>query len=259
MLDQQPPKAGAIDEDIAHDLCTTIKPQRRNIAAFAITPHVDDFAFGSRNATCLGKAPQIPRIQPGIEVKGIRHIGQHIGRSRRAALHPIVQRRQIVQRIGGQVLRNPLMLRAHPILVKRQQSDVATDIAKGMHVALARLAPADKLNRELERPLRCGEEGVLVEPERIVEQAYLRNRCFADTDCSNLFGFDQRDVKAAFKEMRHRGGNHPPGCPAASDHNPERLGVEWFGLCHLLLLNAKTGGAKHGTTGLCGPGIRTCS
>ena len=86
--------------------------------------------------------------------------------------------------------------------------------------ALAGFAPADKLNREFERPLRCRKEGVLVESQGIVEQAYLRNRRLTDADGSDFVGFDQRDVKAAFKEMRHRGGDHPAGRPATSDYDP---------------------------------------
>ena len=109
-------------------------------------------------------------------------------------LHPTRARRRLVEGIGRKALRQTQLPPAQPELVKRQQPRPAPEIAEGVHVAFARLAPSGKLDPKLESALRLADEFGLVDPEAAIEQADLRDHRLPHADCPDRIGFDQRDA-----------------------------------------------------------------
>ena len=97
-----------------------------------------------------------------------------------------------------------------------------------MHVAFARGAPPHELDGQLEGRLRGADEGVLVDPERLVEHADLGDRRLAHADGSDLFGFDKRDGETGIKKMAKSRCCHPAcGATACDDdaHGPRAHGA----------------------------------
>jgi hypothetical protein len=86
-----------------------------------------------------------------------------------------------------------------------------------MQVAVLRPAPADEFDAELEAGLRLADEIVLVDAERAVEQADLRNRGLADADDADFVGLDQADRDALAEYLGQCGGRHPTRGAAADD------------------------------------------
>ena len=70
---------------------------------------------------------------------------------------------------------------------------VFTDIAKGVHVAVAVLAPVFKLDAELDAAVGCFEKISLIETQGVVEIDNGGNRRLTDADNADVVGFNKRD------------------------------------------------------------------
>jgi hypothetical protein len=103
-------------------------------------------------------------------------------------------------------------------LVEMNSLQVLTVIAEGMEVAFADPAPVHEFNAELERPLSCAHELVLIDPEHAVESDERRDGRFAHADRTDLLRLDERDPGVAVvEEARESGRSHPAGGAAADD------------------------------------------
>ncbi len=224
LFDQQAAETGAIDVQVRADHAAIFEHQPRHVA-YIILRDADDLALDAVDAARLAVAAQMARIETRVEVKGIRHVRQYARGTRRTALHPLRQRRLVVQRIGREIARQPQFSRAQPIMMERQQPDIAADVAKGVHVALAGCTPIDKFDAEFVRPLCRAQKRVLVQPERVVEQPDLGDRRLAHADRADLLGFDQVDFEADLQKARERGRRHPTGGAAAGNDDPDRSGA----------------------------------
>ena len=126
---------------------------------------------------------------------------------------------------------------APPQVVEVDAADRMPERAERVDVGEARLAPIAELDAELERGLRLGDQLALVEADRAIERAQLRQRCLADADDADLVAFDQADVGRRLAEQADEpGGGHPAGGPAADDHDPKRAflahpSLPVFGAC----------------------------
>ena len=224
-LDQQPAKPGAVEEQVAGDPLARGEHQRRDIAALAIALDTIDAALGALDAAVDGEAAQVSRVQSGVEMKGIGHRRDRLRRQRPAAVHPPGARGELVERIGLERLGKAERARAQPVMLERDQSDVAADIPERMHVAVVGLPPAVERDAELERAAGRAEERILVEAQRLVEQANLRDRRLADADRADLFGFDQPDAVAALQQRPQRRRRHPARGAAAGDDDRGSGGI----------------------------------
>ena len=136
-------------------------------------------------------------------------------------------------------------------MLELQQPRIAPNIAEGMHVTMAQAVPIDEFDGQLERPLRCLQKRILVQPQRLIEQADLRNCRFADANGADLLGLHERDGKSVFKEMCTSRRNHPPCRATAGNDNADwvRLHYEqltpglWVRRCYL---SPKATVAKYG-------------
>ena len=97
LFDQQPAKAGAIDEHITRNRRIALHDQCRHIAVFAVTRDRRDLPLDPLDPARHGKLAQERSIKPGIEMECIGHFGQHLGRSRWPSLHPPHECSHIVQ------------------------------------------------------------------------------------------------------------------------------------------------------------------
>ena len=70
---------------------------------------------------------------------------------------------------------------------------VFTDIAKGVHVAVAVLAPVFKLDAELDTAIGCFEKICLIEAQGIVEIDNGGDRGLTDADNTDIVGFNESD------------------------------------------------------------------
>jgi hypothetical protein len=84
-------------------------------------------------------------------------------------------------------------------------------------------APADELDPELERGFRAPHHLRLVEADAVVEFLDVGEGGFADSDRSDLLGFDQPDPVARGQLRDQPGSRHPASGSAADDHDFDGL------------------------------------
>src|SRR5205085_7809322 len=95
--------------------------------------------------------------------------------------------------IGG----TPCLARLDPVLMERQQAEVAPDRrAEAVHVGTADAAPVAELDAQLERSLRPADEVDLVDLQEVVERLEVRHRRLADADRADQLRLDQPYVVA---------------------------------------------------------------
>ena len=216
-LDQEAAKAGAVEEQVACDPLARGENQSGDVAGVAVPFDAIDLAFGALDPAVDGEAAEVGGVQPRVEVEGVGHRWQRLRGDRPAAVHTAGARGDLVKRIGVQWLGEAELAGAQPVMLEGDQPDVAADVAERMHVAVARLAPAVESDAELERAAGGAEKGVLIQPQRLVEQADLRDGRLADADGADLFGFDQPDAVAAFEQAAEGRRGHPARGAATGD------------------------------------------
>ena len=212
--EQQAAKAAAIDDEIARDPAPVLQRNRSDVAAFAIALDRGDLAFDPRRAARFGQAAQVGGVETGVEVVRPRHVGHAVPGITAPHLHLERARRALVERIGGEFLGHAQLEAAQPQLVEGEQACARADLAEGVHVAGTRMRPADEFDAQLEGGFGLAQKLCFVDPQRLVEQADLRDRCLAYADRADRFGLDQRD--RAWRQPRERRRRHPPGGAARS-------------------------------------------
>ena len=70
---------------------------------------------------------------------------------------------------------------------------VFTDVAKGVHVAVAVFAPVLELDAELDTAVGCFEKISLIEAQGVVEIDDRGDRCLTDANNTNVVGFNESD------------------------------------------------------------------
>ena len=148
LADQERAKAGAIEEKIGIDAIAVLQLHALDEATIPAAMHRDDLAFDPPRALRLRALAQEPRVEHGVEMVGVGNLRQRrIGRRIAGCGHePALRRRNGVQRIGADVLRAPRRLCLQPILVERQQAEIAADRAEAVDIAVADLAPVVELD-----------------------------------------------------------------------------------------------------------------
>jgi hypothetical protein len=121
---------------------------------------------------------------------------------------------------------------AQPELAKRDQPRAAPDRAEAVDVAVVGFLPAGEFDPQFEAGVSLADEFGLVEPERDEQVVYLRDRRFAHPDDADLVGFDECDRRVVAEKPGQDRRRHPPGRPAAGDHDVERAGRKGIGTVH---------------------------
>jgi hypothetical protein len=83
LLDQQPAKAGTVDEEVALDLAAVLQAHRFDEPVLAAQRDVDDLAFEPGHALGFGIMPEEAGIEARVEMEGVEQL-----RERRARLGP---------------------------------------------------------------------------------------------------------------------------------------------------------------------------
>ena len=110
-------------------------------------------------------------------------------------------------------------LGAQPVMAKSDEARRLPDRAKRVHVAMAFTAPAIERDAELEAAFCLAQEFGLVDAQRLIEMADLRDRRLAHADRADCFAFDQFDPVVGRQEPRQQCRRHPAGGPAAGDQD----------------------------------------
>src|SRR5437879_7954158 len=71
LLDEQPAKSGAVDEQVALDNTAAGEGNRLYVAALAVELHIDDLALDPERAASFGVAAEECRIETGVEVERV--------------------------------------------------------------------------------------------------------------------------------------------------------------------------------------------
>src|SRR5215211_364518 len=117
--------------------------------------------------------------------------------------------------------------------MRMQPKHVAPDLAEAVDIALARRAPVDELDAQLERRLGLADHFQRVDAGEREVVADVRDRRLADPDGPNLFRLDQGDLDLA-KPLRQYGGCHPAGGPPADDSHS----AYWLIAAHMSLASS---------------------
>ncbi len=173
LLDQQAPKARAVDEEVALDHLAAFQRHRAHEAVGLAQRGRQDLALGADHAQALGVGAQMASVEGGVELEGV---GQRFGRRARPADRPVEasgESRLGVQRIVPQPMVVALGAARQPVVVERHDAQRPSDLAEGVDVVVTRRAPAHELYAQLDRALRGLEEGVLVQAQEGVDVADL--------------------------------------------------------------------------------------
>ena len=94
-------------------------------------------------------------------------------------------------------------------------------MAKGVNVTMPQPRPVDKFNAELIGRPGLAHELIFIDAEQVVEQADIRDACFANTDSANDIGFDKLNVQPRQRAEHSRKcrRRHPSGGTTADDHH----------------------------------------
>src|SRR5271154_2082168 len=165
LLDQETPKAGAIDVEICPNPLAIVEQERVDKPVIAAEFDVDNLAFEARDASRLGKFTQKPRVQAGVEMKGIGHSRKNrsrvVARPRKFA----GAGRDRSQRVVCDISLIAGLAQFEPALMKGVRPNIGANSSKRVEIAVSQPTPVPELDAELERRLRLANEFVLVEPE----------------------------------------------------------------------------------------------
>ncbi len=220
VLDQQPPQARAVDEQIAFDPVAPVQGHGRDEAGLRMLVDRLDAPFGAPHAAALAELSQEAGIEAGVEMVGIAERGGQrpgvLARPGEFAGHGH-GRRQRGLRIGtglaGQPQLDPAVEEHRPV------AGVAVS-TEGMEVAAAIAVPVDEFDAELERRLGMPDQVGLVDTGQVVEPVDRRNGRFADADGADLVRFDELDIELMGDiDLGERRDGHPAGGAAADDND----------------------------------------
>jgi len=136
----------------------------------------------------------------------------------------VLPRRHRLQRIFLDVGRFAHLIQFQPIGVEVHALHVDAERPERVDVGMAEARPVFEFDAQLERRLGLAHEIVLVDAERAVEDAQLRDRGFADADRADFFGLNQADFAIlVLQEAPQRCGRHPAGGAPANNHDPAQF------------------------------------
>ena len=220
LVDEQPAKAGAIDEQVRADHFAVVQRHAVDEAILGAQRHVHDLALAPPHAAFLRIGRQKPRKQRGVEVERVGDLAERAVAHLGLRAHELVfQRGGGVDRIGGEITGTALRVGLQPVMVHPQPFPVLPDHAEAVDIALPLLPPVDELDAQLEAALGAGHELVLVQPQQLVVFLDRGDRRLAHADRADILGFDQHDLVQPLEQPREQRRRHPPGRAAPGDKN----------------------------------------
>ena len=179
-----------------------------------------DLAFRARDAELLAVVPEIPCIQPGIEVEGVAQIGQGRAEVVHACAHELVfLAGQQIDRVVVQPIRLAGLVGLQPVVVEVHQASLAPQAAKAVDVGLPLRAPVLELDAQLEGRLGPAHELVFVDADQVIELDDRWNRRLTDADRGYLVGLDQLNLGVLAQRVQQHRSRHPAGSAAADDQD----------------------------------------
>ncbi len=238
-LYQQAPEAGAVDEEVGLQLAVILQRDRADKAVLGPLVDRHHHALMAGHTAGFGLLAQEFRIERRVEMEGIGDLRERRIASIYRPHEPGLARRDRLQgillgRVDGVILAMVLQEEG----VKGDPVHIEAIGPEGVDVFVADPAPVLEFDAELEGRLGAANEVVLIDAERAVERADLRNGRLADADRADRFRLHQFDVAIiVLQQLRQRGRRHPAGGPAADN---EHFANSTIG--HVVTFN-QTGGA----------------
>ncbi len=224
LLDQEPAKATAIDEEIAVHLLATLKANCLHMAVLRIEHRVLHTRCDPLHTKTFCMPAQEACIEPCVDMESMVDLRQRRRPEARVRPHEAMRtRRRGIDRTRPQIRRLAGLLHALPVVVKRQDRARVADRAKSVHIAVAKARPVTELDAQFEGRLRLADKGVLVQTDQLVEQLDHWDRRFTNANRRDVRRLDQLDRVAAVRDLGKRSGRHPAG--RAATHNDEGFQV----------------------------------
>ena len=110
-----------------------------------------------------------------------------------------------------------------PVMLEGHLRQRITDLAETVQIGLAALAPVDELDPQLEGSTGLGEEFILVDAQRLVEDLDLGNGRLADAHSADAVGFHETDPREIAVIFRQGGSGHPARSSTSKNYDIEPL------------------------------------
>ena len=223
-FDQKTAEARAIHKEVTLHLAAIFQHHVGNTAILAIKAHIRDLALHPDDPAGFAICAQELGIKTRVKMIGIvecRLDQTRIlrWRGKAAALGNLPCHGEIIQR--ARVL--PGLAGPQIILMQRHHIKVRAICSKRMEIAVALAAPIHKFNAQFKRPLRANNKVLLIKPKRAIKDFDGRDGCLADTNGTNLIGFDQGNHTPTPSGISNSGRGHPACRPATNNHQALKL------------------------------------
>src|SRR5579871_1473303 len=196
LLDEDPAKTGAIDEQIAGNRLAAIKRDRTNESVFRSKVDMADFALDALYATGLGKTPKVARKERRIEMKRIGDLVQGRVRGVHGSGELALRGGHGLDRILFERRRLAVEKRLQPAGGKRHRSEPRSGRSEGMKVEAAGMRPVPIGDPQFECRPDLANEFVFVDAELADEIRDRRDRGLAHPDGGDFVRLQEANTDA---------------------------------------------------------------